>query len=68
MITLIEATRIIGQNFGIQVLRFQSKLHQNLKITVHFNRGETLKGTMSIIKDLIPGLKYEIKLNEVFIR
>lgn len=66
-VTLIEATRIIGQNFGIK-FTFQSKQHQNTKITVHFNRGETLKGTMSIIKDLIPGLKYEIRNNEVLIR
>lgn len=66
-VTLIEATRIIGQNFGIK-FTFQSKQYQNTKITVHFNRGETLKGTMSIIKDLIPGLKYEIRNNEVLIR
>lgn len=66
-VTLIEATKIIGQNFGVK-FTFKSKLHQNTKITVHFNRGETLKGTMSIIKNLIPGLQYEIRNNEIFIR
>ena len=66
-VTLLEATRILEQNFGIK-FTFQSKLHQNTKITVHFNCGETLKGTMSIIEDLIPGLQYEIRNNEVFIR
>ena len=66
-VTLIEATKIIGQNFGVK-FTFKSKLHQNTKITVHFNRGETLKGTMSIIKNLIPGLQYEIRNKEIFIR
>ena len=53
--------------FGVNFV-FRSKLHQDIKITVHFNRGENLKGAMSIIKDLVPGLEYEIRGHEVFVR
>jgi alpha-galactosidase/6-phospho-beta-glucosidase family protein len=47
---------------------FRSKIHQKTKVTVHFNRGETLSGAMFVLKNLVPGLEYEVKKDEVIIR
>lgn len=66
-VTLAEAGKILGNAYGVK-FTFRSKNHQNTKITVHFNRGENLKGAMNILKNLVPGLEYEVKKDEVIIR
>lgn len=66
-ITLSESTKILSEAFGVK-FTFHSNRHQNTKITVHFNRGESLQGAMSIIKNLVPGLKYEIRGDEVIVK
>lgn len=65
-VTLAEAANIMGSTYGVK-FNFVSKRYQNTKITVHFNRGESLAGAMAIVKNLIPGLVYEIKDNEVIV-
>lgn len=65
-VTLAEAANIMGSTYGVK-FNFVSKRYQNTKITVHFNRGESLAGAMAIVKNLIPGLEYEIKDNEVIV-
>lgn len=65
-VTLVEATRVMSKVYGVK-FSFRSVLYQNTKITVHFNRGESLVGAMAIVKNLIPGLEYEIKDNEVIV-
>lgn len=65
-VTLVEATRVMSKVYGVK-FSFRSALYQNTKITVHFNRGESLVGAMAIVKNLIPGLEYEIKDNEVIV-
>ena len=66
-VTLAEAGKILGNAYGVKFI-FRSKIHQNTKVTVHFNRGETLSGAMSVLKNLVPGLEYEVKKDEVIIR
>ena len=66
-VTLAEAGKILGNAYGVK-FTFRSKNHQNTKVTVHFNRGETLSGAMFVLKNLVPGLEYEVKKDEVIIR
>lgn len=66
-VTLVKAADIMGKTYGVK-FTFLSQRYQDTKITVHFNRGETLVGAMSIVKDLIPGLQYEMKNNEVIVK
>lgn len=66
-VTLAEAAKIMGNTYGVK-FNFISKRYQNTKVTIHFNRGETLKGAMSVIKNLVPGLEYEIKGDEVIVK
>ena len=40
---------------------FRSQCYKNTKVTVHFNRGETLSGAMNVLKNLVPGLEYEVR-------
>lgn len=66
-VTLQEATKILGEAYGVR-FTFRSARHQNTKVTVHFNRGETLEGAMSIIRNLVHGLEYEIRGDEVIVK
>lgn len=66
-VTLAEAADIMGKVYGVK-FSFRSSRYQNTKITVHFNRGESLAGAMTVVKSLIPGLEYEVKKNEVVVK
>ncbi|WP_418322614.1 hypothetical protein [Segatella hominis] len=47
---------------------FRSQRYKNTKVTVHFNRGETLSGAMTVLKNLVPGLEYEVRKDEVILK
>lgn len=66
-ITLAEAARIMGDVYGVKFV-FRSSRHRNTKITVHFNRGESLKKALAIVGNLVPGLEYELKKDKVIIK
>lgn len=66
-VTLAEAARIMGDVYGVKFV-FRSSRHRNTKITVHFNRGESLKSAMAIVRNLVPGLEYELKKDKVIIK
>ncbi len=66
-VTLAEAADIMGKVYGVK-FTFRSARYQNTKITVHFNRGESLAGAMDIVKSLIPGLEYEVKKDIVVLK
>lgn len=66
-VTLAEAARMMGGVYGVKFV-FRSSRHRNTKITVHFNRGESLKKALAIVKNLVPGLEYELKKDEVVIK
>lgn len=66
-VTLSEAARIMGKVYGME-FTFRSQRYQNTKVTVHFNRGESLQGAMAILKSLVPGLEYEIRKGEVVVK
>lgn len=66
-VTLAEAARIMGDVYGVKFV-FRSSRHRNTKITVHFNRGESLKKALAIVRNLVPGLEYELKKDKVIIK
>lgn len=66
-VTLADAARIMGDVYGVKFV-FRSSRHRNTKITVHFNRGESLKKALAIVGNLVPGLEYELKKDEVIIK
>ena len=65
-VAMTEAANIMSKVYGVK-FSFRSSRYQNTKITVHFNRGESLAGAMTVVKNLIPGLKYEVKDDEVIL-
>ena len=66
-VTLAEAARIMGDVYGVKFV-FRSSRHRNTKITVHFNRGESLKKALAIVGNLVPELEYELMKDKVIIK
>lgn len=66
-VTLAEAAQIMGDAYGVK-FSFRSQRYKNTKVTVHFNRGETLLGAMNVLKNLVPGLEYEVRKDEVILK
>ena len=66
-VTLAEAARIMGNVYGVKFV-FRSSRYRDTKITVHFNRGESIKEALAIVRNLVPGLEYELKKDEVIIK
>lgn len=66
-VTLAEAARIMGDVYGVKFV-FRSSRYRNTKITVHFNRGESLKKALAIVRNLVPGLEYELMKDKVIIK
>lgn len=66
-VTLADAARIMGDVYGVKFV-FRSSRHRNTKITVHFNRGESLKKALAIVGNLVPGLEYELMKDKVIIK
>ena len=66
-VTLAEAAQIMGDAYGVK-FSFRSQRYKNTKVTVHFNRGETLSGAMNVLKNLVPGLEYEVRKDEVILK
>lgn len=66
-VTLAEAARIMGDVYGVKFV-FRSSRYRNTKITVHFNRGESLKKAWAIVGNLVPGLEYELMKDKVIIK
>ncbi len=66
-ITLAEALHILERTYGKRFV-LQSQRFTQTRITIHYNRGENLQNVMSIIADLIPGMKYQIQNDTIFIK
>ncbi len=66
-ITLSEAARILERTYGKKFVLL-SKHAAQTRITIHYNKGENLQSVLSIIADLIPGMKYHIKQDAVIIK
>ncbi len=66
-LTLEEACKILERNYGVK-FEFKSHKFKKVHITVHLNRGETLKGAMNVITGLIPDMEVETLPGKVIIK
>lgn len=66
-VSLLEASHILEQAYDVK-FRFMSSRYKQTKITVHFNRGETLQKVMSVIAGLISGMEYQIQETTVTVK
>ena len=61
-----QIIRTIGRRYGVNVY-LSSGRFDNARITAKFIHGETLDELMSILRELIPGLRYRIEERNVYV-
>jgi len=62
-----DIIRILQRTYGVNV-HLQTSVYNNNKITVHFNKDESLENIFMLLKELIPGLEYRIENKDIFLK
>lgn len=64
--TFKDAVNVLSKNYGISI-SVRNHRFDDMRITVHFNNGETLENSMRIIASMLPGMHYSINGQKVVI-
>ena len=62
-----DIIRILQRTYGVNV-HLQTSVYNNNKITVHFNKNESLENIFMLLKELIPGLEYRIDNKDIYLK
>lgn len=65
-VSFAEVVKILEANYGVS-FEVHSHKYDAMRVTVHFNKGETLETTMRVVSGLLPGLKYKITAGKVVV-
>ena len=61
-----DILRGLERVYNVKVHLRTSAYHAN-RLTIHFNKNESLENVMMLIKEMIPGLEYQIKEDRIYI-
>ncbi len=61
-----EVLRTIERSHAVHI-RLQTSIHNDNRLTVHFKKHETLENIFMLLKELIPGLEYQIDGRDIYI-
>lgn len=62
-----DIIHILQRTYGVNV-HLQTSIYNNNKITVHFNKNESLENIFMLLKELIPGLEYRIDNKDIYLK
>jgi transmembrane sensor len=61
-----EILKTLERVYNVKVHLRTSAYHSN-RLTIHFNKHESLENIMMLVKEMIPGLEYQIKEDGIYI-
>lgn len=61
-----DILKAIERNYNMKVHLRTSAYHSN-RLTIHFNKNESVENVLRLIKEMIPGMEYQIKEKDVYI-
>jgi len=61
-----EILRVLEKSYGVKIHLYTSRYDEN-QLTVHFNKNESLENILMLLKELIPGLNYQMKGKEILL-
>lgn len=62
-----EVIRILERTYGMSVHLKTSAYNEN-RLTVHFNKNESIENVMMLLKELVPGLDYQIVDKDIYLK
>ena len=61
-----EVIQTIERTYSVQV-HLQTSIYQSNNLTIHFYPNESIENIMMLIKEMIPGLEYQIEGKDIYI-
>lgn len=61
-----DILKTLERSYNLSILSETSAYNEN-RLTIHFNKNESLENVMMLIKEMIPGLEYRIEGSKLFI-
>ena len=61
-----EVIQTIERTYSVQV-HLQTSIYQSNNLTIHFYPNESIENIMILIKEMIPGLEYQIEGKDIYI-
>ena len=61
-----DVIRTIERNYGVTV-HLHTSVYNNNHLTIHFKKDESLENIFMLLKELIPGLEYQIAPKDVYL-
>lgn len=61
-----DILKTLERTYHVKVHLRTSAYHTN-RLTIHFNKNESLENVLMLVKEMIPGLEYQIKGEEIYI-
>lgn len=62
-----DIMKTLGRVYNIRI-HLQTSAYNENRLTIHFNRNESLENVMMLIKVMIPGLEYQIEGSDLYMR
>ena len=62
-----DIIRILQRTYGVTI-HLQTSVYNKNQLTVHFNKNESLENIFMLLKELVPGLKYQIDDKDIYLR
>lgn len=62
-----DIIHILQRTYGVTV-HLQTSSYNKSRLTVHFNKNESLENILMLLKELIPGLEYQISGKDIYLR
>lgn len=62
-----DIIRILQRTYGVAI-HLQTSVYNKNKLTVHFNKNESLENIFMLLKELIPGLEYKIDDKDIYLK
>ena len=61
-----DVIRTIERNYGVTV-HLHTSVYNDNRLTIHFKKDESLENIFMLLKELIPGLEYQIAPKDVYL-
>lgn len=64
--SLKEIISILERTYGIKV-HLKTSVYNDNRLTIHFNKNESIENVLMLLKELIPGINYQIAGEDIYL-
>lgn len=65
--TFTDIIRILQRTYGLNI-HLQTSVYNENRLTIHFNKNESIENIFMLLKELLPGLEYQIDGKNIYLK